>query len=333
MTVTIGRRELLAALGGAAAARPLAAGAQETAMPVVAFVTPSERDSFPPHYVAAFRKGLSDTGYIEGQNVSVEYHWLEGRYDRLPALMADLVRRQVAVIATPGGSLAALAAKAATATIPIVFGVAENPVSTGLVANLARPGGNATGINFFLGEVVAKRLGLLHELVPKAVRLGVLVNPANGLTAEATLRDIPEAARTLGLQVQVLKASTGPEIDAGFSAMVRDRADALFIAPDAFFVSRRVQFATLAARDRVPTSCTNREMVEAGLLMSYGVNIADMFLQVGIYTGSILKGTKPADLPVLQSTKFEFIINVQTAKALGIEVPLPVQQLADEVIE
>jgi putative tryptophan/tyrosine transport system substrate-binding protein len=327
------RREFITLLGGAAAAWPLAAGAQETAMPVVAFVTPSERDSFPPHYVAAFRKGLSDTGYIEGQNVSVEYHWLEGRYDRLPALMADLVRRQVAVIATPGGSLAALAAKAATATIPIVFGVAENPVSVGLVANLARPGGNATGINFFLGEVVAKRLGLLHELVPKAVRLGVLVNPANGLTAEATLRDIPEAARTLGLQVQVLKASTGPEIDAGFSAMVRDRADALFIAPDAFFVSRRVQFATLAARDRVPTSCANREMVEAGLLMSYGVNIADMFLQVGIYTGDILKGTKPADLPVLQSTKFEFVINLQTAKALGLEVPLPVQQLADEVIE
>jgi putative ABC transport system substrate-binding protein len=327
------RREFITLLGDAAAAWPLAAGAQETAMPVVAFVTPSERDSFPPHYVAAFRKGLSDTGYIEGQNVSVEYHWLEGRYDRLPALMADLVRRQVAVIATPGGSLAALAAKAATATIPIVFGVAENPVSIGLVANLARPGGNATGINFFLGEVVAKRLGLLHELVPKAVRLGVLVNPANGLTAEATLRDIPEAARTLGLQVQVLKASTGPEIDAGFSAMVRDRADALFIAPDAFFVSRRVQFATLAARDRVPTSCANREMVEAGLLMSYGVNVADMFLQVGIYTGDILKGTKPADLPVLQSTKFEFVINLQTAKALGIEVPLPVQQLADEVIE
>jgi len=251
----------------------------------------------------------------------------------LPALMADLVRRQVAVIATPGGSFTALAAKAATATIPIVFGVAENPVSTGLVANLARPGGNATGINFFLGEVVAKRLGLLHELVPKAVRLGVLVNPANGLTAEAALRDIPEAARTLGLQVQILKASTGPEIDAGFSAMVRDQADALFIAPDAFFVSRRVQFATLAARDRVPTSCVNREMVEAGLLMSYGVNIADMFLQVGIYTGSILKGTKPADLPVLQSTKFEFVINLQTAKALGLEVPNSIQLLADEVIE
>src|SRR5262245_60941533 len=326
------RRAFITLIGGVAAAWPLVVRAQQSAMPVVAFVTPSERDSFPPHYVAAFRKGLSDTGYIEGQNVSVEYHWLEGRYDRLPALMANLVRRQVAVIATPGGSLAALAAKAATATIPIVFGVAENPVSIGLVASLARPGGNLTGINFFLGEVVAKRLGLLHELVPKAVRIAVLVNPANIASTES-IRDIPEAARTLGLQVQVLKASTGPEIDAGFSAMVRDRADALFIAPDAFFVSRRVQFATLAARDRVPTSCVNREMVEAGLLMSYGANIADMFLQVGIYTGDILKGTKPADLPVLQSTKFEFVINLQTAKALGIEVPLPVQQLADEVIE
>jgi ABC-type uncharacterized transport system substrate-binding protein len=326
------RREFITLVGGATA-WPLAAGAQETAMPVVAFVSPSERDSLPPRYVAAFRKGLSDTGYIEGQNVAVEYHWLEGRYDRLPALMADLVRRQVAVIATPGGSTSALAAKAATATIPIVFGVAENPVSIGLVANLARPGSNATGINFFLGELVAKRLGLLHDLVPKAARLAVLVNPANAVAAEATLRDIPEAARTMGLQVQVLNASTGPEINAGFFAIVRDRADALFIAPDAFFVSRRVQFATLAARDRVPTSCATREMVEAGLLMSYGVNIADMFLQVGIYTGGILKGAKPADLPVLQSTKFEFVINLQTASALGIEVPNSIQLLADAVIE
>jgi len=291
------RREFITILGGATA-WPLAAGAQETAMPVVAFVSPSERDSLPPRYVAAFRKGLSDTGYIEGQNVAVEYHWLEGRYDRLPALMADLVRRQVAVIATPGGSTSALAAKAATATIPIVFGVAENPASIGLVANLARPGSNATGINFFLGELVAKRLGLLHDLVPKAARLAVLVNPANAVAAEATLRDIPEAARTMGLQVQVLNASTGPEINAGFFAIVRDRADALFIAPDAFFVSRRVQFATLAARDRVPTSCATREMVEAGLLMSYGVNIADMFFQVGIYTDGILKGAK---LPTCRS--------------------------------
>ena len=327
------RREFNALVAGAAAAWPLAARAQQPAMPIVAFVNPAERDGIPPRYVAAFRKGLSDTGYVEGQNVAVEYHWLEGRYDRLPAMMADLIRRQVAVIATPGGSPTALAAKTATTMIPIVFGVAEDPVSIGLVANLARPGGNATGINFFLGELVAKRLGLLHDLVPQAARLAVLVNPANALTAEATLRGVPEAARTLGLQVQSLNASTASEIDAAFSIMVRDRADALFIAPDAFFASRRVQFATLAARDRIPTSCPNREMVEAGLLMSYGANVADMFHQVGIYTGSILKGTKPADLPVLQSTKFEFVINLQTAKALGLEVPNSLQLLADEVIE
>jgi ABC-type uncharacterized transport system substrate-binding protein len=222
---------------------------------------------------------------------------------------------------------AALAAKAATTTIPIVFGVAENPVRLGLVANLARPGGNATGIHFFLGEVEAKRLGLLHDLVPKAVRIAVLVNPANAPTAEATLRDIPEAARAIGLQIQVLNASTSPEIEAAFATIVHDRADALFVAPDAFFTSRRGQFATLAARNRMPTSCPNREMVEAGLLMSYGTNIVDMFRQVGIYTGSILKGAKPADLPVLQSTKFEFVINLQTARALSIDVPNSIQLL------
>ena len=265
--------------------------------------------------------------------MTVEYHWLEGQYDRLPALMADLVRRRVAIIATPGGTPAALAAKAATTTIPIVFGVAENPVKLGLVVNLARPGGNATGVNFFLGEVVAKRLGLLHDLVPKAVRIAVLVNPANAPTAEATLRDIPEAARAIGLQIQVLNATTTPEIDAAFATIVRDRADALFVAPDAFFAARRGQLATLAARDRVPTSCPNREMVEAGLLMSYGTNIADMFRQAGIYTANILKGDKPAELPVLQSTKFEFVINLQTARALGLEVPNALQLLADEVIE
>jgi putative tryptophan/tyrosine transport system substrate-binding protein len=326
------RRDFITVVGGATVAWPLAARAQQPAMPVVALVNPAERDGI-PRYVAGFRRGLSDTGYIEGQNVAVEYHWLEGRYDRLPEVMADLVRRRVAVIATPGGTPVALAAKAATSTIPIVFGVAENPVSIGLVANLARPGGNATGINFFLGELVAKRLGLLHDLVPKAARLAVLVNPANALTADATLRGVPEAARTFGLQVQVLNASTGLEIDAAFSSMVRERADALFIAPDAFFASRRVQLATLAARDRIPTSCPNREMVETGLLMSYGANVADMFRQVGIYTGSILKGAKPADLPVLQSSNFEFVINLQIARALGIDVPNAIQLLADEVIE
>ena len=326
------RRQFITLLGGTAAAWPLAGRAQQPAMPVVGLINLGTPDAM-ARYVAAFRNALSEAGYVEGQNVTVEYHWLAGQYDRLPALMADLVRRRVAIIATPGGTPAALAAKTATTMIPIVFGVAEDPVSIGLVANLARPGGNATGINFFLGELVAKRLGLLHDLVPKAVRIAVLVNPANAPTAEATLRDIPEAARAIGLQIQVLNATTTPEIDAAFATIVRDRADALFVAPDAFFAARRGQLATLAARDRVPTSCANREMVEAGLLMSYGTNIADMFRQVGIYTGNILKGDKPAELPVLQSTKFEFVINLQTARALGLEVPNALQLLADEVIE
>src|SRR6516165_8679975 len=332
MASYIARRKFLATLIGGAAAWPLAARAQQSTMPVVGLINLGTPDAM-AHYVAAFGNALSEAGYVEGQNVTVEYHWLAGQYDRLPALMADLVRRRVAIIATPGGTPAALAAKAATTTIPIVFGVAENPVKLGLVVNLARPGGNATGVNFFLGEVVAKRLGLLHDLVPKAVRIAVLVNPANAPTAEATLRDIPEAARAIGLQIQVLSASSSAEIEATFATMVRDRTDALFLAPDAFFASRRGQLATLAARDRMPTSCSNREMVEAGLLMSYGTNIADMFRQVGVYTGQILKGVKPADLPVLQSTKFEFVINLQTARALGLEVPNSLQLLADEVIE
>jgi len=265
--------------------------------------------------------------------VTVEYHWLEGQYERVPALIADLVRRRVAVIAAAGFTQGALAAKAATATIPIVFGVADDPVKLGLVASLARPGGNATGINFFFNQVVAKRLGLLHDLVPKAVRIAVLVNPANTPVTEATLRDIPEAAGAIGLQIQVLKASNSREIDAAFASMAQERADALFLAPDAFFTSRRGQFATLSARDRLPTSCANRRMVEAGLLMSYSTSLADAYRQVGIYTGSILIGAKPAELPVLQGTKFEFVINLQTARALGIEVPNALLLVADEAIE
>ena len=283
-------------------------------------------------YVAAFRKGLNETGYVEGQNVTVEYHWLEGQYDRLPALMADLVRRQVAVIATPG-NVPALAAKAATATIPIVFGVGDDPVKLGLVASLARPGGNATGINFFVQEVVAKRLRLLHELVPKAVRIAVLVNPANASAAETTLREVQEAAPTIGLQIQILNATTIGEIDAAFAILARERPDALFVAGDAFFISRRVQFATLTARDRIPATYSVREHVAVGGLMSYGTDLADAFRQVGVYTGNILKGAKPADLPVMQSTKFEFVINLQTARTLGIEVPPGVLSIADEVIE
>jgi putative tryptophan/tyrosine transport system substrate-binding protein len=325
------RREFITLFGGAAA-WPLAARAQQPTMPVVGFVSGrSPEDSV--RVAAAFRRGLNETGFVEGQTVMVEYHWLNGQYDHLSSLMADLVRRRVAVIATPGSNPAALAAKAATTTIPIVFGVGDDSVRMGLVASLARPGGNATGINFFVAEVLAKRLGLLHQIVPKAVRIAVLVNPANASTAEAALRNIPEAARAIGLQIQVLNASTSREIEAAFATLVRDRADALFVAPDGFLVSRRVQFATLAARHGIPAAHTTREEVEAGGLMSYGTDTLDMFRQVGVYTGQILKGAKPADLPVLQSTKFEFVINLQTARALGIEVPNSIQLLADEVIE
>ena len=326
------RRAFITLLGGAAAAWPLAARAQQRAMPVIGLVSPrSPEDS--ARLGAGFRKALSETGYIEGQNVMVEYHWVEGQYDRLPALMADLVRRRVAVIAMPAFTAAAPMAKAATTTIPIVFGVAEDPVKLGLVASFARPGGNATGINFLASELIAKRLGLLHDLIPKAVRIAVLINPANAPTAETTLRDIPEAARPLGLQIQIVNASTSREIEAAFATLVRDRTEALFVGPDGFFSSRRVQFATLAAHHRVPVAYFLREFVEAGGLMSYGPNILDVFRQVGVYTGQILKGAKPADLPVVQSTKFGFVINVQTARLLGIEVPNALQLLADEVIE
>ena len=323
------RREFITLLGGAAG-WPLVAQAQQPATPVVGFVSNSAPDA---GRVAAFRKGLGETGIVEGQNVTVEYHWLSGQFDRVPSLMADLVRRRVAVIATPASNLAALAAKAATTTIPIVFGVGEDPVKLGLVASLARPGANATGINFFAQETTTKRLGLLHDLVPKAVRIAVLVNPANAPTAEATLRDIPEAARAIGLQIQFLNASTSREIEAAFATLVRDQADALFIGSDGLFVGRRGQLATLATHYRIPAAHPAREAVEVGGLMSYAADAVDSFRQVGVYTGRILKGAKPADLPVLQSTKFEFVINVQTARLLGIEVPNALQLLADELIE
>jgi putative tryptophan/tyrosine transport system substrate-binding protein len=325
------RREFIMLLGGAAA-WPVVARAQQPAMPVVGFVNGATADNAPRNG-GAFRKGLSETGYVDGQNVSVEYHWMAGQYERLPALMAELVRRRVAVIATPGFPDGAIAAKGTTAAIPIVFGVGHDPVKLGLVANLAQPGGNATGINFFAQEITAKRLGLLHELVPKAARIAVLVNPASPSATEQALEGVQEAARALGLQILVFNAITGGEIDAAFAALAHARADALFVAGDGFFNSRRVQFATLAARDRLPASFASREYVEVGGLMNYGTNIADMFCQVGIYTGSILKGAKPADLPVLQSTKLEFVINLQTARALGLDVPPMLLARADEVIE
>jgi putative ABC transport system substrate-binding protein len=286
----LGRREFITLLGGAAVAWPLAARAQQPAMPVVGFIRDGSADTS-ARYVAAFRKGLNETGYVEGQNVTVEYHWLEGHYDRLPALLADLVRRQVAVIATPG-NVPSIAAKAATATVPIVFGVGDDPVKLGLVASLARPGGNATGINFFVTEVVAKRLRLLHDLVPKAVRIAVLVNPENA--SKTTLREVQEAAPTIGLQIQILNARTIAEIDTAFATLARERPDALFVAGDAFFLDRRVQFATLTARDRIPATYSVRELVTAGGLMSYGPDLADAVHHVGVYTGSILNGAKPA---------------------------------------
>jgi len=283
--------------------------------------------------VRAFRKGLNETGYVEGQNVAIEYHWLEGQYDGLPALMAELVRRRVAVIATPANAPAAIAAKGATATIPIVFGVGGDPVKLGLVASLSRPGGNATGVNFFFQEVVAKRLALLHQLIPKAVHIAVLVNPANAVSTEATLRGVQDAAIAIGLQIRALNASTSREIEAAFATLARDRPDALFVAAEPFLGGHHMQIATLATRERIPAAYGGRDGVAVGGLMSYGPDLEDSVRQVGVYTGNILKGVKPADLPVVQSTKFEFVINLTTAKALGIEVPPTLLTLADEVIE
>jgi putative ABC transport system substrate-binding protein len=325
------RRELIALLGGAAAF-PLAARAQQPALPVVGVVSGQSADA-DARNAAAFRKGLNEAGYVDGEKVKIEYHWLEGQYDRLPALMADLARRQVAVIATTGNLPAALAAKAATGTIPIVFGVGDDPVKLGLVDSLARPGGNATGTNYFVNEVVPKRLRLLHDLVPGAVRVAVLVNRGNASSTEATLRGVQEAAPTMGLQTQILNATTIGEIDAAFASFAHERPDALFVAPDAFFVSHALQFITLAARDRIPATYSLRDYVAAGGLMSYGTDFAGMSYQIGIYTGAILKGAKPAELPVIQSTKFEFVINLRTAKALCIEVPPGLLSIADEAIE
>jgi putative tryptophan/tyrosine transport system substrate-binding protein len=297
-------------------------------MPVIAFINGGSPITS-ARYAAAFRTGLSEAGYDEGKNVTVEYDWLEGQYDRVPALMTDLVRRQVAVIVTPGSNVAALAAKAATTTIPIIFGVGGDPVHLGLVASLAQPGGNATGVNIFNEQVMGKRLRLLHDLLPKAVRVGVLVNPANPSTTETMLREVQKAAPTIGLQIQILNATTSDDIEAAFE---HGHLDALFVAADGFFNSRRVQFAILAARNSVPVVFPDSSYIEVGGLMSYGTNVADMYRRVGVYAGRVLNGTKPADLSVTEYTKFEFVINAQTARALHIAVPPAVLAIADEVV-
>ena len=323
------RREFITFLGGAAAAWPSGARAQQAALPVIGFLNAQSSDTI-ANRLRAFRQGLKDAGYVEGENVTIEYRWAEGRYEQLPAQAADLVRRQVAVIVANGP--AAAVAKAATTTIPIVFLVSQDPVRLGLVNSLARPGGNATGINFFVGELMGKQLSLLRELLPGALRIAVLINPRYAASASATA-DVESAAQAMGLQAQILNASHSREIIDAFTTIARDHHEALLVGPDPYFVQRRTQLVTLAARHAIPTSYNVRDFVEAGGLMSYGTNTVDAYRQVGVYAGRILKGTKPADLPVVQASKFELVINLATAMMLGLEVPPALLARADEVIE
>jgi putative ABC transport system substrate-binding protein len=327
----VNRRSFISALGGTAA-WPVAAQAQQSAVPVIGFLNAGSVDGYNER-LRAFRQGLKETGYTDGENVAIEYRWAEGQFDRLPALAADLVRRRVAVIAALGGPSQALAAKAAVTTIPVVFLVGEDPVRLGLVASLARPGGNLTGINSFSGEVAAKRLNLLRELAPKATRVAVLVNPVNASDSEMTLRDVQAAAQSMGLQIQVLEASSSGEIDAAFATVAGERPDALLVGGDSFFNSRRVHLVHLASYYRVPAAYGSRAYPDVGGLMSYGTDTADAYRQAGMYTGHILKGAKPTELPVLQSTKVELVINHQTARMLGLTVPATLLATADEVIE
>jgi putative ABC transport system substrate-binding protein len=326
------RREFITLVGGAVAAWPLAARAQKPPMPVIGFLENRSPDVVVER-LRAFRQGLKDTGHLEGTNVAIEYRWADNQVDRLPALAAELLQRPVAVLVASGGPQASLALKGATTTIPIVFGVGEDPVRLGLVASLARPGGNATGVHFLNTELTAKRLELLRELVPGAARVAVLVNPRNATATETTLRDVQSAAHAMGLQIQVLNAATSREIDAAFASLRREPADALFVSQDGFLISRRMQLANMAARHAIPMTSSSRDIVEVGGLMSYGTNITDVFRHMGVYTGRILKGAQPADLPVEQSTKVELVINAQTARMLGLTVPDKLLVAADEVIE
>ena len=324
------RREFIALFGGAAA-WPLAARGQQSGMPVVGYLEAGLPEAL-AHRLAAFRKGLSETGYVEGQNVAIEYRWAQDQYDRLPELAADLVRRRVAVIATPGSAQGSLAAQAATTTIPIVFSTGVDPVKVGLVASLNRPGGNVTGVSSMTGELGAKQLGLLHELLPGATRFAVLANPNNAMT-EAVIKDLHTAALAIGVQIDVFNAGTNRDIDTVFASLVQKRIDALLVSPDPLFSNRRGQLVTLATYHRIPAIYFSREFAEVGGLMSYGTSQTDIFHQVGIYVGRILKGEKPADMPILRATRFELVINLQTAKTLGLTIPPGVLAIADEVIE
>ena len=331
MSSFVGRRKFLVMLGGAAAAWPLALRAQQAAMPVIGFLSgrsPGESESVE----AAFRQGLKESGYAEGQNVHIAFRWAEGRYDRLPALLASLVDIRVAVIAAAGGQAVPLAAKAATSTIPIVFVSGEDPVKLGLVASLNRPGGSATGVSMFLSEMEAKRLALLHELVPTATMIGVIVTPSSP-SIDTQLREINSAARALGRQIQIVNATNERELDAAFVSLAQSKVGALLIASNAYFTSRRDQIVALAAQRAIPAIYDQREFPMAGGLVSYGTNLSDSYRLMGVYTGKVLKGEKPTDLPVQQSTKFELVINLKTAKALGLDIPATVLARADEVIE
>ena len=327
------RREFLGVLsGGVAAAWPFAAHAQQPTMPVIGFLDSRSPDALADR-LRGFRRGLKDGGFVEGENAIIVFRWAENQLDRLPALADELVRRRVAVIVSSGGGAVTLAAKAATTTVPIVFLTSADPVGLGFVESFARPGGNLTGINFFNRELAAKQLELLRELAPAATRVALLVNPTNTAATEATLRDVERAARAMGLQIQTARASTSREIDAAFATLARERPDALFVGEDAFLNSRRLQVSLLAMRDRIPAIYSGREYAEAGGLMSYGSNITDAYRQVGAYAGRILKGSKPADLPVVQADKFELVVNNQTARSLGLIVPQTLLTSADEVIE